>query len=118
MDESRFEGLARDVGGKIQDAVGSLTGDAKTQERGKANQAAGQAQNTYGQAIDRVRDFATEAPVSAMLSALGVGLVLGWMATLLKTHQEKPRPQCTYSNSPDPCYCLYPETTRPWEKAP
>jgi uncharacterized protein YjbJ (UPF0337 family) len=79
MDENRFEGAARDVGGKIQDAVGGLTGDAKTQGRGKVNQAVGDAQNTYGQALDGVRDFATEAPVAAMLSALGVGLVLGWM---------------------------------------
>jgi uncharacterized protein YjbJ (UPF0337 family) len=79
MDENRFEGAARDVGGKIQDAVGGLTGDAKTQGRGKVNQAAGQSQNSYGHAIDGVRDFATEAPIPAMLSALVVGLVLGWM---------------------------------------
>jgi uncharacterized protein YjbJ (UPF0337 family) len=79
MDENRLEGAARDVGGKIQDAVGDLTGDAKTQARGKANHAAGQAQNAYGQAIDSLKDFATETPIAAMLSALGVGLVLGWM---------------------------------------
>jgi uncharacterized protein YjbJ (UPF0337 family) len=79
MGENRFEGVARDVGGRIQDAVGGLTGDAKAQGRGRANQAAGQAQNTYGQAIDGVREFATEMPVTAMLCALGVGLVRGWM---------------------------------------
>jgi uncharacterized protein YjbJ (UPF0337 family) len=30
MDKNRFEGTARDVGGKIQDTVGSLTEDAGT----------------------------------------------------------------------------------------
>ena len=79
MDENRFEGAAREVGGKIQDAVGGLTGDAQTQARGKANQAAGQAQNAYGQAVDGLKDFATSDPIAAMLSALGVGIVIGWM---------------------------------------
>ena len=79
MDENRFEGAARDVGGKIQDAVGGLTGDAQAQARGKANQASGQAQNAYGQAIDCLKGFATSDPIVAMLSALGVGIVVGWM---------------------------------------
>jgi uncharacterized protein YjbJ (UPF0337 family) len=79
MDENRFEGAAREVGGKIQDAIGGLTGDAQTQTRGKANQAAGQAQNAYGQAVDGLKDFATSDPIAAMLSALGVGIVIGWM---------------------------------------
>ncbi len=79
MDENRIEGAARNVGGKLQDAVGGLTGDAATQARGKANQAAGQAQNAYGAAIDALKEFATETPVAALLSALGVGIVVGWM---------------------------------------
>jgi uncharacterized protein YjbJ (UPF0337 family) len=79
MDENRFEGAAREVGGKIEDAVGGLTGDAKTQGRGKASQGTGQVQDNYGHVIEGMKDFATEAPVTAMLSALGLGLVLGWM---------------------------------------
>jgi uncharacterized protein YjbJ (UPF0337 family) len=79
MDENRIEGVARNVGGKLQDAVGGLTGDADTQARGKANQAAGMAQDAYGQAVDQVSGFVTEQPVAAMLSALGLGLVLGML---------------------------------------
>jgi uncharacterized protein YjbJ (UPF0337 family) len=52
MDDRRFEGAARDLGGKVQDTVGGLTGDSQTQARGKANQAAGQAENAYGKAAD------------------------------------------------------------------
>jgi uncharacterized protein YjbJ (UPF0337 family) len=79
MDENRFEGAARNVGGKIQDAVGGLTGDAATQAHGKVNQAAGEVQNAYGSAVDGLKNFATETPIAAMLSALGAGIVVGWM---------------------------------------
>jgi hypothetical protein len=58
--------------------VGGLTEDPKKQGRKTANQVAGRAQNSYGKAIDGMKDFAIEAPITAMLSALGVGLVLGW----------------------------------------
>ncbi len=35
MDEKRFEGAARKVGGKVEGAVGDLTGDTKMQASGK-----------------------------------------------------------------------------------
>ncbi len=77
VDENRAEGFVRDVGGKVQDAVGGLTGDTSTQARGKANQAAGQAQNLYGETLDTMRNFASDQPLTALLSALGAGAVLG-----------------------------------------
>jgi uncharacterized protein YjbJ (UPF0337 family) len=77
MDENRVEGAARNFGGKIQDAVGAVTGDAETQARGQMNRAAGAAQNAYGQTVDGVRDFATEQPIAAFLSALGIGIIIG-----------------------------------------
>jgi uncharacterized protein YjbJ (UPF0337 family) len=77
MDENRVEGAARNFGGKIQDAVGAVTGDAATQARGQMNRAAGAAQNTYGKAVDGVRDFASDQPLTAVLSALGIGIVIG-----------------------------------------
>jgi uncharacterized protein YjbJ (UPF0337 family) len=77
MDENRLEGAARNFGGKIQDAVGAVTGDAETQARGQVNRVAGAAQNAYGQTIDGVREFASEQPVTALLSALGIGLIIG-----------------------------------------
>ena len=79
VDENRLEGAARNIGGKLQDAVGGLTGDTSTQARGKANQAAGQAQDMYGQVVDEVRHFTSDQPASALLAALGVGVVLGFL---------------------------------------
>ena len=70
-------------GGKLQDAVGGLTGDTATQARGKANQAAGTAQNAFGSAVDTatewsgsVADTAKDRPLTALLVALSVGYVL------------------------------------------
>jgi uncharacterized protein YjbJ (UPF0337 family) len=77
MDEDRIEGAARNFGGKIEDAVGAVTGDKTTQARGQANRAAGAAQEAYGQAVDGVRDFASEQPFMAILSAMGIGIVIG-----------------------------------------
>jgi uncharacterized protein YjbJ (UPF0337 family) len=77
MDEHRVDGAARNLGGKIQDAVGAVTGDVATQARGQMNRAAGAAQNAYGQTVDEMRDFTTEQPITALLSALGIGVIIG-----------------------------------------
>ncbi len=86
VDENRIEGAARDFGGKIQDAVGGMTGDAATQARGKLNQAAGRAQNAVGSAADEARDLGEhladairDQPLQAVGIALGAGLLLGWI---------------------------------------
>jgi uncharacterized protein YjbJ (UPF0337 family) len=79
MDENRIEGAAHNVGGKLQDAAGGLTGDATTQMRGKINQAGGQAQKAYGHAVDEVKDFTHEQPFMALLVAMGVGVILGFV---------------------------------------
>ena len=77
MDENRIEGAARNLGGKIQDAAGAVAGDMQSQVRGQANRAAGAAQNAYGQTVDGLRDFASDQPIAALLSALGVGVIVG-----------------------------------------
>ena len=75
------------LGGKAKDVLGGLTGDAKTQAEGKADQVSGQVQNAYGSAKDGAREaagtleaqitsFTKERPVVALLSAAGVGWVL------------------------------------------
>lgn len=56
MDENRFEGAVRNIGGKIESAAGDLTGDTKLQVDGAVDRLAGQAQGTYGKAADKVRD--------------------------------------------------------------
>ena len=69
----RVEGTAREFGGRVQEAVGNLAGDADTQARGLYNQAAGQAQQAAGQLSDVVK----AQPLLASLVALGIGYVLG-----------------------------------------
>jgi uncharacterized protein YjbJ (UPF0337 family) len=69
----RVEGTAREFGGRVQETVGNVTGDAKTQAQGLYNQAAGQAQQAAAQFSDVVK----AQPVVASLVALGLGYVLG-----------------------------------------
>lgn len=61
MDENRITGAAKELGGKVQGAVGDVTGDHETQARGKANEVKGGAENLVGQAKDAVRDVAGQA---------------------------------------------------------
>jgi len=87
MDEDRIKGAATNIGGKVKDAVGGLTGDTKTQAEGKLDQATGQMQNTLGSAKDAVREgassiggeldsFMSERPMASLLIAVGAGYVL------------------------------------------
>jgi uncharacterized protein YjbJ (UPF0337 family) len=63
MDKDRISGSAKDVAGKVEGAVGNMTGNAQTQAAGRAREAAGSMQNLYGQAKDTARD-AGEAAVN------------------------------------------------------
>jgi uncharacterized protein YjbJ (UPF0337 family) len=69
----RVEGAAREFGGRVQEAVGDVTGDGKTQGQGLYNQAAGQAQQAAGQFSDVVK----AQPIVASMVALAIGYVLG-----------------------------------------
>jgi uncharacterized protein YjbJ (UPF0337 family) len=90
MDENRFEGTARNLGGKVQESVGRVTDDAKTQAEGVMNQAIGTAQDLYGQTADAARQTATTLdtwlrnaietqPYTTAIVALGIGWFLGRM---------------------------------------
>ena len=57
MDKDRVAGAAKQVKGNIKEGVGKLTGDAKTQAEGKADQAAGKVQNTVGGLKDKAREL-------------------------------------------------------------
>jgi uncharacterized protein YjbJ (UPF0337 family) len=88
MDENRVEGSARNLGGKVQEGFGKVTGDARTQAEGLANQAAGPAQDLYGQAAETARETASgfekalrhtieTQPYTSALVAVGIGWLLG-----------------------------------------
>jgi uncharacterized protein YjbJ (UPF0337 family) len=66
-------GAAREMGGRVQQTLGDMAGDAKTQANGLYNQAAGQAQ----QQAARLSDVIREQPLTAALAAVGIGYLLG-----------------------------------------
>ena len=88
MDETRVEGTVRNVGGKVQEGVGRATRDTKSKVEGAMNQAAGTAQNLYGQSSDVARLTASTfdawlrnqietQPYTTAIAALGIGWLLG-----------------------------------------
>ena len=90
MDENRLEGTARNLGGKVQEGFGRVTGDTKTQAEGVANQVRGTAQDLYGQAADTARQTASTLdswlrekidtqPYTTAIVALGIGWLIGRM---------------------------------------
>ena len=101
MDTDRIKGAGRDLYGRGEEAVGSLTGDNETRTRGMMDQAAGQMQNTYGRAKDTARDMTDQAmemgercydqgtrairdsvqnqPIGSLLIAAAAGFALAWM---------------------------------------
>ena len=70
---SDFQGKAREMAGRVQEKVGELSGDAKTQAAGLYNQAAGQAQ----QQVARLSDVIKDQPIPAILIAAAAGYLLG-----------------------------------------
>jgi uncharacterized protein YjbJ (UPF0337 family) len=90
MDEDRLYGTARNLGGKVEEGIGQATGDVKSQIKGKLDQAAGTAQDLYGQTADAARDTAANfdrwlrttietQPYTTAIVALGIGWLLGRM---------------------------------------
>lgn len=110
MDENRVEGVARNLGGKVEGAIGDLTGDQKAHADGMIDKTVGKAQQMYGKAKDAVRDVGgdygsqlldqveeygdmvaekiDERPITSVLIAAGIGFLLA-MAT-------KPAPKFSY----------------------
>ena len=79
VDENEVKGAAREFGGRVQDAIGGLAGDAKTQAEGKWNQAAGRAQRSFGSAIDDVIGGVQDKPIAALAAVAGVAFLAGWL---------------------------------------
>ena len=90
MDENRIEGTVRNLGGKAQEQLGRVTGDAEFQAKGKLNQAIGAGQDLLGQAADATRETAGSLdqwlrrtietqPYTTAIVALGIGWLFGRM---------------------------------------
>ena len=55
-DHDRVEGAAKNIGGKIKEAAGKVTGDEKLKAEGRAKQVEGKVQNAVGGLKDTLRD--------------------------------------------------------------
>jgi uncharacterized protein YjbJ (UPF0337 family) len=95
MNEDRFVGNAKTLGGQVEEGFGRATGDVKSQIQGKAKQMEGALQDMYGQAKETaanaaevVRETASDAddflrttieqrPYTAAAVALGIGFLIG-----------------------------------------
>lgn len=54
-DHDRIEGSAKNMGGKIKEGAGKVTGDEKLKAEGKADQVEGKVQNAVGGLKDTLR---------------------------------------------------------------
>lgn len=61
MNEDRMTGTAEDLAGKTEKTFGDMTGNTETKVGGRVREAAGKAQNLYGQAKDAALDAADTA---------------------------------------------------------
>lgn len=88
MNEDMMQGEGRDLGGKVQETVGDLTGDRSMQADGIGNQLSGKAQKLAGGVrdavaegatpwIDRTRAFVQARPYAsaALAGVLGIALL-------------------------------------------
>ena len=69
MDENRVAGTARNVGGKVEEGFGRVTGDTRMRTEGLVDQAAGAAQDLYGQARHSADDAAGAAPIKIIVTS-------------------------------------------------
>lgn len=58
MDSDRIKGSAKELGGKVEETAGHITGNDGTRAEGVARQIEGKGQNLYGQVKDGMRDTA------------------------------------------------------------
>ena len=95
MTDDRLSGSAKNIGGKVEEGFGRVTGDLKTELQGKGKQMEGTLQDVYGQAKETtadaaevIRERASEAgdflrmtieerPFTAVAVALGIGFLIG-----------------------------------------
>jgi uncharacterized protein YjbJ (UPF0337 family) len=95
VDKNPLSGTAKILGGKAEEGLGRITGDAMTKAEGQMKQAEGSIQDLYGQAIDSagdtiasarktaasaedtIRDFIENRPYTTAAIALGLGWLIG-----------------------------------------
>ena len=92
MDEDRLSGTAKNLGGKVEEGLGHVTGDARTRAEGQMKQAEGSIQDQAVDAAqdsidavrkmpaafdDTIRHYIENRPYTTALIAFGLGWLIG-----------------------------------------
>jgi len=81
MDTTEAKGMLKEATGKVQEAIGSGTGDAMNQIKSRVGQVAGTTQEFAGRTVDMVRDQTGENPLAVLgivaVSSFLLGLLIG-----------------------------------------
>jgi uncharacterized protein YjbJ (UPF0337 family) len=87
MNQDDIAGTAQRVAGKVQEGVGNLTGDARTQAEGSARQVYGSAQQAYGglrdsasHGVEAMQEQVRNYPLGALMLAGALGYIIGRLA--------------------------------------
>ncbi len=88
MNEDKLSGAGNEIGGRVKEAAGALSGNASMKAEGMYDQAVGGAQRALGDAKDAAREggrvvsrTVEEQPLSALLAAGLVGFVVGYLVS-------------------------------------
>jgi uncharacterized protein YjbJ (UPF0337 family) len=60
VDKDRVEGSATNMGGKLKEGLGRMTGDSKLEAEGKGDQVKGKIQNAIGGVKDALKEDRTD----------------------------------------------------------
>ena len=71
------QGAFQRVAGKAQDALGEVTGDSGMQAEGKMREAQGTVQQSYGQALDEIREMAVKHPLGLVGGVAAAAFLMG-----------------------------------------
>ncbi|MFD1612882.1 CsbD family protein [Sphingomonas tabacisoli] len=84
MNNDTLEGQVRDIGGRVKETTGTLTNDPTLRGEGVADQVGGNAQKAVGAAgdaiapiVDQAKEFARSKPLATatLVGVLGVALL-------------------------------------------
>ncbi|PRF45560.1 CsbD family protein [Burkholderia multivorans] len=70
-------GTVQKLAGKAQEAVGDVTGSADMQFDGVARQVIGGVQETYGEALEQLRDVTSRNPLATLAAVAAAGFLIG-----------------------------------------
>ncbi|ROL84147.1 CsbD family protein [Pseudomonas chlororaphis] len=77
MRSEQIKGAVGTAAGKAQGVAGELLDDQQMRLEGAARQAAGQLQETYGDALESVSRFVRDKPMASVAILAGIGLLAG-----------------------------------------